>query len=62
MDRDFSGSIDRIEWVAYLAAPKFSSAQLGNAFYYDFETRDLFNTIDADRNYVVEIAVKIYCK
>ena len=54
MDRDFSGSIDRIEWVAYLAAPKFSSAQLGNAFYYDFETRDLFNMIDLDKNYVLD--------
>ena len=54
MDRDFSGTVDRVEWVAYLAAPKYSSAQLGNAYYYDFETRDLFNMIDSDKNYVLD--------
>ena len=48
MDRDHSRSIDRIEWVSYLCAPQCSVYQLGNMDYYDFEMRELYDSIDVD--------------
>ena len=42
MDADMSGTIDRMEWVAYLASPPVGMFQLGNKNYYDFELREMF--------------------
>ena len=43
MDTDGSGTIDRIEWVSYLAAPSASMYHIGNADHYDFHMRELFD-------------------
>ena len=50
MDKDGSNTIDRIEWVAYLAAPNNSLFHLGNTDYYDFEMRELFDEIDENND------------
>ena len=46
MDADHNGTIDRIEWVSYLAAPSNSMYHLGNMEYYDFHMRELYDSID----------------
>ena len=45
MDVDKSGTIDRLEWLAYLC-----STGTGNKDYYDFELRDMFEKADADKD------------
>ena len=50
MDRDYSNTIDRIEWISYLSAPKVSEYQLGSMDYYDFEMRELFDKVDKSKN------------
>ena len=50
MDSDNSGTIDRMEWVAYLASPPASIYQLGNMNYFDFELRDMFEDGDKDKD------------
>lgn len=54
MDEDGSGTIDRAEWIAYLSAPREDLSQMGNAHYYDFETRELFAEIDIDGNLEID--------
>ena len=49
MDKDKSNSIDRIEWISYLNAPKEFENQFGNINYYDFEMRELFDKVDKDK-------------
>ena len=47
MDTDGNGSIDRIEWLAYLVSPKDPNAEaLGNKDYFDFELRENFSKAD----------------
>lgn len=46
MDADSNGSIDRIEWVSYLAGPPLGIYQLGNKDYYDFDLREIFEKYD----------------
>lgn len=46
MDADGSGTIDRIEWVSYLAGPATGIYQLGNKDYYDFDLREMFEKYD----------------
>ena len=49
MDADNSGTIDRLEWLAYLCSTGIDGAQaIGGKYYYDFELREWFET--ADRN------------
>lgn len=48
MDKDGSKTIDRIEWVAYLAAPNNSLFHIGNTDYYDFPMKELFHKIDCN--------------
>ena len=45
MDSDKSGTIDRLEWLAYLC-----SSGTGNKDYYDFELRAMFEKADADKD------------
>ena len=54
MDVDRSGSIDRIEWVAFLAAPKENPDQLGNTTYYDLEMRSIFDSIDINHDMSID--------
>ena len=55
MDKDGSKTIDRIEWVAYLAAPNNSLFHLGNTDYYDFEMRELFDEIDDNGDGTIDV-------
>ena len=55
MDANNSSSIDRIEWVSYLTAPKEFENQLGNANYYDFEMREIFEKLDKDNTGLVSM-------
>ena len=55
MDKDGSNTIDRIEWVAYLAAPNNSLFHLGNTDYYDFEMRELFDEIDDNGDGTIDV-------
>lgn len=54
MDRDQNGTIDRIEWVSYLAAPKQGDNSLGTMEYYDFEMRDMFESIDLNGDGILD--------
>ena len=42
MDTDDSGTIDRLEWMAYLCSTSLSLTGSGNKDYYDFELRSDF--------------------
>ena len=50
MDKDRSGTVSRMEWVSYLAAPPLSPYHMGNNTYYEFPMRDLFEKIDFNRD------------
>ena len=50
MDSDQSGTVDRMEWVSYLAAPTLSIYQMGNKDYYDFELREMFEKYNKNKN------------
>ena len=56
MDRDHSGTIDRIEWVSYLAGPPASIYQHGNMDYYDFELREMFEKQDKNNDGLISAA------
>ena len=50
MDVDNSGTIDRLEWLAYLCSTGIDGAQaLGSRHYYDFELREMFETADRSK-------------
>ena len=48
MDEDKSGTIDRLEWLAYLCSSGTGGGN-GNKDYYDFELRELFEKSDKDK-------------
>ena len=60
MDQDNSGTLNRIEWVAYLAAPSVSLYHIGNRDYYDFAMRELFEAIDEDRSGGIDFDELLY--
>ena len=45
VDEDGSGTIDRLEWIQYLASPDGFGAE-----YFDFELKILFDKYDTDRD------------
>ena len=54
MDTDGNGTIDRLEWLAYLCSPvEAGSNQLGSKDYYDFELREYFERVDLDKDGLV---------
>ena len=46
MDADKSGTIDRLEWMAYLCSASVSDSK----DYIDFDLRERFETADADKD------------
>ena len=50
MDEDNSGTIDRLEWMAYLCSSSSDSSGLGSKDYYDFELRAAFEAADEDKD------------
>lgn len=60
MDKDGNGIIDRIEWVAYLAAPSVSMYHMGNIDYYDFKMRELFDEIDENKDGSIDFHELVY--
>ena len=55
MDADQSGTIDRLEWMAYLCSSSLSSSGSGNKDYYDFELRAAFEASDADKDGIITL-------
>jgi len=49
MDEDKSGTIDRLEWLAYLCSSGPDGSGKGNKDYYDFELRELFEKADKNK-------------
>lgn len=45
VDEDGGGTIDRLEWIQYLASPDGFGAE-----YFDFELKQLFDKYDADKD------------
>ena len=60
MDADQSGTVNRIEWVAYLSAPSVSMYHLGNMAYYDFPMRELFEEIDDNGDGSIDFSELVY--
>ena len=51
MDVDNSGTIDRLEWLAYLCSTGIDGAQeVGGRNYYDFELREMFEAADINKD------------
>ena len=50
MDEDNSGTIDRLEWMAYLCSSSSNSDGFGSKDYYDFELREAFEAADEDKD------------
>ena len=55
MDADGSGTIDRLEWMAYLCSSSLSSSGNGNKDYYDFELRAAFEAADVDKDGIITL-------
>ena len=50
MDEDKSGTIDRLEWLAYLCSSGPDGAEDKGIDYYDFELRELFEKADKNKS------------
>ena len=50
MDEDKSGTIDRLEWLAYLCSAGPDGGQGRAMDYYDFELREMFELADKNRS------------
>ena len=50
MDEDESGTVDRLEWLAYLCSAGADGKKGTKKDYYDFELRDLFEKADRNRD------------
>ena len=51
MDADNSGTIDRLEWLAYLCSTGVDGAEAkGGKDYYDFELRAMFEDVDINKD------------
>ena len=55
MDTDGSGTIDRLEWMAYLCSSAFNKSGKGSKDYYDFELRAAFEAVDTDKDGVIRL-------
>ena len=50
MDADNSGTIDRLEWLAYLCSTGIDGVEAkGGKDYYDFELREMFEKVDKNK-------------
>ena len=51
MDVDNSGTVNRLEWLAYLCSTGVEGAQAkGGKDYYDFELREMFEAADINKD------------
>ena len=50
MDEDKSGTIDRLEWLAYLCSSGVDGATGKGKSYYDFELREMFEKSDKTKS------------
>ena len=50
MDIDKSGTIDRLEWLAYLCSCGVDDTHGAGKDYYDFELREMFETSDKSKS------------
>ena len=55
MDADRSGTIDRLEWMAYLCSTSTETGGNGQRDYFDFELREQFENADKDKDGVIHI-------
>ena len=55
MDEDKSGTIDRLEWLAYLCSAGSEGKSGFKKDYYDFELRDLFERADINKSGTINI-------
>ena len=54
MDADESGTIDRLEWMAYLCSTTTDLSGKGGKDYYDFELREQFEKCDVDKDGTID--------
>ena len=50
MDEDKSGTIDRLEWLAYLCSSGVDGENGKGKAYYDFELREMFESSDKTKS------------
>ena len=50
MDEDKSGTIDRLEWLAYLCSNGVDGNSGKGKAYYDFELREMFESSDKTKS------------
>ena len=50
MDEDKSGTIDRLEWLAYLCSNGVDGNSGKGKAYYDFELREMFESSDRTKS------------
>ena len=55
MDEDKSGTIDRLEWLAYLCSAGSDGKSGMRKDYYDFELRDLFERADLNKSGMLNV-------
>ena len=55
MDEDKSGTIDRLEWLAYLCSAGSDGKNGMRKDYYDFELRDLFERADLNKSGMLNV-------
>ena len=60
MDADNSGTIDRLEWMAYLCSTSTGTGSNGQKDYFDFELRAAFEDADVDKDGEIRIAEFIH--
>ena len=56
MDADGSGTIDRLEWMAYLCSTSTGTGSNGQKDYFDFELRADFEDADKDKDGEIHLA------